>query len=109
MDEDTILIVTGDQVGTRAGGFKSLKVEELAANVRLFIKQMGNVLEQTPKTLGDFHFEELEISAEITAKGSLAILGTGGELGGTGGLRFLFRRSPAADDGKQVAAVSKES
>jgi len=108
VDEDTILVVTGEQVGTRAGGFKSLKVEELAANVQLFIKQMGNVLEQTPKTLGDFHFEELEVSAEITAKGSLAILGTGGELSGTGGLRFLFRRSPATDDGKQTVAVSKE-
>src|SRR5260370_4691167 len=108
MDEDTILIVTGEQVGTRGGGFKSLKVEELAANVQLFIKQIGNVLEQTPKTLGAFHFEELEVSAEITAKGSLAILGTGGELSGTGGLRFLFRRSPANDDGNQTAAVSKE-
>jgi hypothetical protein len=107
MDEDTILIVTGDQAGTRAGGFKSLKVEELASNVQLFIKQIGTVLAQTPKTLDDFHFEELEISAEITAKGSLAILGTGGELGGTGGLRFLFRRSPATGDGKQPATVSK--
>jgi hypothetical protein len=109
MDEDTILIITGDQVGTRAGGFKSLKVEELAANVRLFIKQIGHVLEQTPKTLGDFHFEELEISAEITAKGSLAILGTGGEVGGTGGLRFVFRRSPASGDEKQTAGLTNES
>jgi hypothetical protein len=100
MDKDTILVVTGDTVATRGGGVKPLKVDELSVNINLFIEQMGNLLEKTPEKLGKFHFEEFEVYAEVTGKGTLAILGTGGELGATGGLRFVFRRSTASSDGK---------
>ena len=93
MEKDTIWVVTGETVITRGGGMKQLKVEELAVNVNLFIEQMGSILEKTPEKVGKFHFDEFEVSAEITGKGSLAILGTGGEVGATGGLRFVFRRS----------------
>jgi hypothetical protein len=93
MEKDTIWVVTGETVVTRGGGMKQLKVEELAVNVNLFIEQMGSILEKTPEKVGKFHFDEFEVSAEITGKGSLAILGTGGEIGATGGLRFVFRRS----------------
>ncbi len=93
MDKDTMLVVTGDPVSTRGGGVKPLKVDELSVNVNLFIEQMGSILEKTPEKLGKFHFEEFEVYAEITGKGTLAILGTGAEVGATGGLRFLFRRS----------------
>ena len=93
MEKDTIWVVTGETAVTRGGGMKQLKVEELASNVNLFLEQMGSILEKTPEKVGKFHFDEFEVSAEITGKGSLAILGTGGEVGATGGLRFVFRRS----------------
>jgi hypothetical protein len=99
LDKDTILVVIGDAVATR-GGVKALKVDELSVNLNLFIEQMGNLLEKTPEKLGKFHFEEFEVYAEVTGKGTLAILGTGSELGATGGLRFVFRRSTASSDGK---------
>ena len=93
MDEDTILIITDNQGGTRSvGGFK-VKADELAENVQTFVKQIGDILEQTPERLGHFQFEELEVHAEVSVKGTLAILGTGSELSGTGGLRFVFRRA----------------
>jgi len=98
MDKDTILVATGDAVSTRGGGVKPLKVDELSVNVNLFIEQMGNLLEKTPEKLGKFHFEEFEVYAEITGKGTIAILGTGGEMGATGGLRFVFRRSSSGSD-----------
>jgi hypothetical protein len=100
MDKDTILVVTGDAVSTRGGGVKPLKVDELSVNVNLFIEQMGGLLEKTPEKLGKFQFEEFEVYAEITGKGTLAILGTGGEVGATGGLRFVFRRSSSSGEGK---------
>ncbi len=98
MDKDTILVVTGDSITTRGGGVKPLKVDELSVNINLFIEQMGNLLEKTPEKLGKFHFEEFEVYAEVTGKGTLAILSTGGELGATGGLRFVFRRSTSTSD-----------
>jgi len=100
MDKDTILVITGDSLTTRGGGVKPLKVDELSVNVNLFIEQMSNILEKTPEKLGKFNFEEFEVYAEITGKGTIAILGTGGEVGATGGLRFVFRRSSALGDGK---------
>lgn len=98
MDKDTIWVVTGEQ--TRGGGLKQLKIEDLSININLFIEQMGNILEKTPEKLGKFHFDEFEIHADITAKGAIAVLGTGGELGATGGLKFVFHRLPISTDEK---------
>ena len=94
-NSDEILVVTSDlaAIGTRGGGSQSLKVEELALNVNLFVQQMGKVLESTPESLGKFHFDEFEIHAEINADGTIAVLGSGVHAGVGGGLRFLFRRS----------------
>jgi hypothetical protein len=90
--EDTILVISAP-VGSRGSLTRKLKVEELSVNINLFLDQMGSVLEKTPHKLGKFQFVELEIHAEITAKGALAILGTGGEAGATGGVKFVFRKT----------------
>ena len=46
--------------------------------------------------MGQFQFDAFEVSAQISAKGSLSLLGTGGQAGASGGLKFVFRRAPAA-------------
>jgi hypothetical protein len=95
-DEDTIWVVTADPMATRGAGIKQakpLKVEVLAENINIFIGQMGTILEHTPEKLGKFNFEELEVHAEVTGKGTISLFGTGGEIGATGGLRFVFRRN----------------
>jgi hypothetical protein len=98
-EEDTIWVVTGE-VTTRGSNRKQLKVSELADNVNQFLDQMGAILTSTPKSIGQFQFTEFEIHAEVTAKGSLAILGTGGEAGATGGLKFVFKRVEQPDAGE---------
>lgn len=97
MAESKVWVVTGEPQA-RGDRLRELKVEELSVNVNLFLEQMGNVLENTPHKLGKFQFVEFEIHAEITAKGTLAVLGTGGEVGAGGGLKFVFRRLPMADE-----------
>ena len=99
MDKDTIWVVTGNSVSTRGGNSKLLKLDDLSVNVSHFLEQMGSMLEETPEKVGKFQFEEFEVHAEITGKGTLSILGAGGEIGATGGLRFVFRRSPAPEQG----------
>jgi hypothetical protein len=95
LEKDTMWVVTSEPIATRGGGkqAKPLKVDWLAENVNLFIAQMGALLEQTPEKLGKFQFDELEVHAEISGKGTLILFGTGGEVGATGGLRFVFRRA----------------
>lgn len=93
-DTDRIWVVVNDDiVVTRGGGAKQLPVQELAVNVTVFLEQISSVLDKTPETLGKFHLDELEIHAEVTAQGAIALLGTGLQAGTSGGLRFVFRRS----------------
>ena len=97
--KDTITVVTSGR-GVVRGGVRSrleVKVEELASNVKLFLEQMNKVLENSPEKVGKFQFVEIEVHAEVTAKGTLALLGIGSEAGIVGGLKFVFRRSPRGD------------
>ena len=96
---DEILVVTGEpgMAGLRGGGVQLLKVEELSTNITIFVQQVGKVLESTPETVGKFHFAEFEIHAEISADGTIAVLGSGVHAGVAGGLRFVFRRSAASE------------
>jgi len=97
MTDNTIWVVTSKPT-TRGRNLRKLDVEELSVNINLFLNQMNSMLEKTPEKIGQFHFAEFEVHAEITAKGTLAILGTGGEVGATGGLKFVFRRLPSANE-----------
>jgi hypothetical protein len=95
--EDTIMVVATDEVQVRGRGreIQELGVDELANNVNRFLAQMQAVLGQTPQVVGDFQFAEFEVTAEISASGGLSLLGTGVEVGATGGLTFRFQRANA--------------
>ena len=87
------VIVSGDGVVRgKNRNTKNISVQDLSTNINMFVEQVNIILSTTPEKVGGFRLDEIEIHAEITAKGSLAILGTGGEVGGSGGLRFVFRR-----------------
>ena len=74
-------------------GRTAVDVDKLSSNMKLFLGQIGSMLEQTPERVGSFHFQEFELSAEVSADGSLALLGSGLHAGAKGGLKFVFRRS----------------
>jgi hypothetical protein len=97
--EDAILVKTSDDVSMRGLGSRELKIEELSVSVNLFLGQMETILERAPTTVGRFHFAEFEVHAEVSAKGQLVLLGTGGEAGATGGIKFVFRRTQSTETG----------
>lgn len=65
---------------------------ELQTELSRFLTQFGNVFKDLPSKVGEYSIDAVEISVEVTAKGSVGLLGTGGEAGGKGGLKFLFKR-----------------
>ena len=67
---------------------------QLAATMREFTDKIETVISGIPATNSGFQLSEFEVSAEVNAKGQLALLGTGGELGGSAGMKFVFRRKP---------------
>lgn len=88
--EGTIDVVTSSSV--RGRNIRPIPIIEVTQNIRIFIQQIDSMLSNTPSEIGGFQFDEFEVFAEITAKGTLAILGTGGEAGASGGVKFVFRR-----------------
>jgi hypothetical protein len=97
-DKDIILVSTSDTIVTRRRGPKELNVEVLAKNVNLFLTQIESILEKAPDTVSKFQFAEFTISAEISAKGQLVLLGAGGEAGATGGVTFTFKKVSVASN-----------
>lgn len=93
-EDGSIWVVASDTTPTRGRRrITPINTNELSVNVNLFVQEINKVLEKTPTELGKFRFEEIEIYAEVTAKGTLALLGTGGEVGSIGGIKFIFRRA----------------
>ncbi|MEO0768510.1 MAG: hypothetical protein AAFY72_03615 [Cyanobacteria bacterium J06649_4] len=46
----------------------------------------------TSETRSGFQLEEITLSVQVNGKGELSILGSGGELGGSGGITLKFTR-----------------
>ena len=54
---------------------------------------MQMLIDEGPATKSGFDLDAIEIHANISAKGTISLLGTGGELGGGGGIKFILKRS----------------
>jgi hypothetical protein len=70
---------------------------ELQTQLTFFLNKMDIVVQKMPAKVGGFFVDSVEISVEITAKGSVGLLGTGGEVGGSGGLKFTLKRNPTSE------------
>ncbi|MEU5632772.1 hypothetical protein ACH47C_13975 [Streptomyces rishiriensis] len=77
---------------------QEIPVSDLRQRVGNFVGALGDVLSATPVSLKGYQLREVTVSAEVTAKGTLSILGSGGEVGGTGGLTFTFTRESEGED-----------
>jgi hypothetical protein len=91
---DYLTVIVSDEGLVRDSIAKRIKVEELAINTKIFLEKISKMMENAPIYIGEFKFSEFEINAEVNAKGSLMLLGTGGEAGTKCGIKFVFRRSP---------------
>ncbi len=69
-----------------------VSVDALASRLRSFSESMKEVVQGVPETMGGFKVDEITLSIEITAKGTVSLLGSGGEIGGTGGITITLRR-----------------
>ena len=70
-----------------------IDVDKLADEVSAFIGGMGKTIERLSAPVGDYHLDTVSLTAEVSAKGTLSLLGTGGESTGKGGVTFTFKRS----------------
>jgi hypothetical protein len=93
MSESDTILVQAVPAMTRRGAPKELKVEVLAENVSIFMQQIDAMLAKAPDEVGGkFKLAELTVTAEVSAKGALVLMGTGVETEAKGGLTFKFVR-----------------
>jgi hypothetical protein len=65
---------------------------DLQRRLESFLNAMRQVIGDLPQKMDNWEMSTVTLTAEITAKGSVNLLGTGGELSGKGGLTFTFVR-----------------
>ena len=70
-----------------------ISIAKLERHLSEFIHLMGTAVANMPKDVGAFTLDTITLTAEITAKGQISLLGTGGEIGSKGGLTFTLKRS----------------
>jgi hypothetical protein len=92
--KNTISVRTADAADVRKAGIRprELEVDVLAENVNVFLVHVDQILQKAPENVGKFRLTEFTVSAEISGKGELTLMGTGVEAGVQGGLTFKFER-----------------
>jgi hypothetical protein len=87
------------EASSRDGSGRLKNVAVSTANAEVIGESLANLsdaLSQTfqhIKAVGDYTLDEVTVSVEISASGKVAILGTGAEVSGKGGVQLKFRRS----------------
>jgi hypothetical protein len=66
--------------------------DTLRKNTQLFLDDVSIILEDLTTTITGYELDSVEISAAMTVTGKLGILNLGGEIGGEGALKFIFKR-----------------
>jgi hypothetical protein len=80
-------------------GRAEVPVDVFQARVTKFLESMRGVIADVPAAFGKYQLDQVTISAEVSAKGQISLLGSGGELAGKSGLTFTFTRHATGDDG----------
>jgi hypothetical protein len=81
-------------------------LEQSRSGIGMTPEQMGRLFQafsQADASTG-LRLDEVELSVEISAEGQLSIVGNGGKLGNTGGIKWTLFYTPI-DDGAYVVAA----
>ncbi|QKW08648.1 hypothetical protein HUT18_21990 [Streptomyces sp. NA04227] len=70
-----------------------IPAEELRSRLGEFAATMRDMIASLPQEAGQFQLNEVSFTAEVSAKGTVSLLGSGGELAGRAGITFTFTRS----------------
>ncbi|MFX0113994.1 MAG: hypothetical protein ACFFB3_05570 [Candidatus Hodarchaeota archaeon] len=106
--EDCIIIFTAGELANsfpegRRGLSNSLKsvimkaseitVSTLQKNMRRFLSSIDTIISASPKDVGGFALDEVEIQAQIDGKGNVGLSGiAGAEFAVQGGIKFVLRK-----------------
>jgi hypothetical protein len=76
-------------------GRAEVPLDVFRERVHGFLESMKDVISGVPERFGEYQLHEVTVSAEVSAKGQVSLLGSGGEIAGKAGLTFTFVRESA--------------
>jgi hypothetical protein len=76
-------------------GRSEVPVDVFRQRVTDFLDSMRHTIADLPSVCGGYELNEVTVSAEVSAKGQVSLLGSGGELAGKAGLTFTFTLKPS--------------
>ena len=95
---DTIPVVGRQDLETRGliqlniFEHQEVKISTLTEQMQKVVSGLKEVLQNLPAQLGQFNLTEMQIALEISAKGKVSVLGSGGEAGGKGGITLKLTK-----------------
>jgi hypothetical protein len=72
-----------------------ISADDLKREIGNLLAVVGDVFDQARSEVG-LSLEEVELSIEVSSEGQISILGSGGKIGGTGGIKLSFKRQRPA-------------
>jgi hypothetical protein len=78
-------------------GRVEVPLEIFRQRVAGFVDSVREVITGLPEAVGKYQLDQVTVTAEVSAKGQISLLGSGGEIAGKSGLTFTFTRQPDLD------------
>jgi len=72
-----------------------VSVSVLKRNMDVFFDQIREILQNGCDRIGEFQISEIEVCAQISGEGQVALLGSGAKIEAQGGVKFTLCRVPA--------------
>jgi hypothetical protein len=70
-----------------------ISAEEIGSRLKEFFSTVETTLKELPPSIGGLSLDQVTVAVEISAKGTVSLLGTGGEVAGKGGMTFTLKRA----------------
>jgi len=69
-----------------------VSIDKLKDNMNQFLSYLRGLMESGEARLGAFEISEIEVTAQITGDGRVGLMGTGVEVGASGGIKFTLTK-----------------
>ena len=76
-------------------GHGEVPASTLHSRLNAFLQGLRTVFDSLPDDVGGLQLGSVTVTAEISAKGQVSLLGIGGDVTGKGGITFTFARKHA--------------
>ena len=81
-------------IDSKARGIvNEVSIDKLKDNMNRFLSYLRDLMESGEARLGAFEISEIEVTAQVTGDGRVGLMGTGVEVGVSGGIKFILTRA----------------